>query len=132
MSDVLEQIGFALLAAMVMIGTLPLAAGAYQFALIGIHGVRNHFGKVADIAPRTAIVVPAWNEALVVGATIDRLLAMDYPADALRIYVVDDASTDETPAILAAKARESPEQVFPLRREKGARASPTPSTTVSR
>lgn len=119
MSDVLEQIGFALLAAMVMVGTLPLATGAYQFALIGIHGVRNHLGKVGDVAPRTAVVVPAWNEALVVGATIDRLLGMDYPADALRIYVVDDASTDETPEILAAKARESPNQVFPLRREKG-------------
>jgi len=108
-----------LLTAIVMAGAIPLVAALWQFSLIGVHGVHNHLGKVADYTPRTAIVVPAWNEGAVVGATVERLLAMDYPPEALRIYVVDDASTDETPQVLQAKQREHPGRVVHLRRERG-------------
>jgi cellulose synthase/poly-beta-1,6-N-acetylglucosamine synthase-like glycosyltransferase len=108
-----------ILTAMVMAGAIPLAAAVYQFSLIGVHGVRNHYGSVGDYAPRIAIIVPAWNEAMVIAATIDRLMSLDYPDDALRVYVVDDASTDETPTVCARKAVEYPGRVFHLRRDKG-------------
>ena len=65
------------------------------------------------------MVVPAWNEAAVIGRTIDTLLALDYPPERLRVYVVDDASTDETPDVVQAKAAEHPGRVFHLRRAKG-------------
>ncbi|NNE71806.1 MAG: glycosyltransferase family 2 protein, partial [Rhodothermales bacterium] len=66
-----------------------------------------------------AIVVPAWNEDLVIGTTIDRLVSMDYPDGALRVYVVDDASTDGTPDVVKAKEIEYPGKVFHVRRDKG-------------
>ena len=54
-----------------------------------------------------------------IGASIDRLMRLDYPREALRIYVVDDASTDDTPDVIQAKAAEYPGNVVHLRREKG-------------
>ncbi len=46
-------------------------------------------------------------------------MALEYPADRLRVYVVDDASTDSTPDVVLGKAAEFPGQVFHLRRENG-------------
>jgi glycosyltransferase involved in cell wall biosynthesis len=45
-----------------------------------------------------AVVVPAYNEAADIGATCEALLALDPAPD--EIVFVDDASTDETPAII--------------------------------
>jgi cellulose synthase/poly-beta-1,6-N-acetylglucosamine synthase-like glycosyltransferase len=108
-----------ILTAMVMAGAIPLAAAVYQFSLIGVHGVRNHYGKVADYTPRIAIIVPAWNEALVIAATVDRLMSLDYPPDCLRVYIVDDASTDDTPTVCKQKEVDYPGRVVHLRRERG-------------
>lgn len=114
-----DLVGRWTLVVLVMLGALPLFAASYQFALIGVHGTRNHYSDVAPRFPRVAILIPAWNEAAVIGTSIDRLLELDYPADRLRVYVVDDASTDETPDVVLGKAAEHPGQVVHLRREKG-------------
>lgn len=100
-------------------GAFPVLTAAYSFLAIPFHSVRNHYGKAAPYFPRVAIVVPAWNEGAVIGTSIDRLMALDYPIDRLRIYVVDDASTDNTPEVVLAKAAQYPGSVFHLRREKG-------------
>lgn len=50
--------------------------------------------------PMITITVPAYNEAASIGSTLDRLLALDYPADRRQILVVSDASTDRTDAIV--------------------------------
>ncbi|HEX3387966.1 MAG TPA: glycosyltransferase family 2 protein, partial [Streptosporangiaceae bacterium] len=55
----------------------------------------------------------------VIGASIDRLMQLDYPPESLRVYVVDDASTDDTPDVIKAKAARYPGQVVHLRREQG-------------
>lgn len=114
-----DVVGRWTLVVLVMLGAIPLAAASYQFALIGVHGVRNHYDQVAPRFPRVAILIPAWNEAAVIGTSIDRLLQLDYPADRLRLFVVDDASTDETPDVVLAKAAEHPGRVVHLRRDKG-------------
>lgn len=44
--------------------------------------------------PTVTVVVPAYNEARVIGRTIDSLLAQEYPG--LEILVIDDGSTDGT------------------------------------
>jgi cellulose synthase/poly-beta-1,6-N-acetylglucosamine synthase-like glycosyltransferase len=74
---------------------------------------------VSQQFPNTAIVVPAWNEGAVIGSTVDRLVTMEYPRDNLRVYVVDDASTDDTSQVLSEKQVEYPGRVFHLRRDKG-------------
>ena len=103
----------------VLAGSLPLLAGCYQFALAGLHRFRLNTSEPLEREPNVAVLVPAWNEAFVIGRTIDTLLSLDYPRDRLRVYVVDDASTDETPDVVRAKAAKYPGRVFHLRREKG-------------
>ncbi|MHC5797034.1 glycosyltransferase family 2 protein [Lacisediminihabitans sp. FW035] len=100
-------------------GAFPVLTAAYSFLAIPFHSVRNHYRKAAPYFPRVAIVVPAWNEGAVIGTSIDRLISLDYPLERLRIYVVDDASTDNTPDVVLAKAAQYPGSVFHLRREKG-------------
>lgn len=107
------------LVVLVLTGAVPLVAASYQFLLIGVHALRHHYYDSAHYEPRVAILVPAWNEAAVLAASIDRLVGLDYPRDRLRVYVVDDASTDATPDVVQGKGREYPGMVVHLRREKG-------------
>jgi cellulose synthase/poly-beta-1,6-N-acetylglucosamine synthase-like glycosyltransferase len=115
----LRLAGEWLLVAMVIVAATPLLVAIYQFALIGDHFRRNHYDRCAPYFPRTAILVPAWNEAAVIGNSIDRLMLLDYPRHLLRVYVVDDASTDETPEVVQAKALQYSGNVVHLRRDKG-------------
>src|SRR5262249_45886803 len=70
----------------------PLAAIA--FARIGARPVRS-----GDIEPTVTVIVAAYNEETVIARRLENLLALDYPADRLRIVVTSDASTDRTEAI---------------------------------
>ncbi|HEY0261231.1 MAG TPA: glycosyltransferase [Lacisediminihabitans sp.] len=108
-----------LLLALVGFGVIPILSTAYQFFVIPFHSVRNHYRHAGPYLPRVAVIIPAWNEGQVIGPSIDRLMALDYPADRIRIYVVDDASTDSTPEVVRAKAELYPGSVFHLRRATG-------------
>jgi len=88
-----------------LVGAVPALIMAMQFLLVPFHGLRNHYRRAAPLTPRVAVVVPAWNEGLVIGASIDRLMSLEYPRSQLRVYVVDDASTDDTPDVVRAKER---------------------------
>jgi cellulose synthase/poly-beta-1,6-N-acetylglucosamine synthase-like glycosyltransferase len=52
--------------------------------------------------PGLTVIVPAYNEQEVIGATLSSLLAVDYPD--LRIIVVDDGSSDRTGEVVTALA----------------------------
>lgn len=91
----------------------------FQYLLIGLHRYHSHYENVSTHLPRVSIIVPAWNEGLVIGETIDRLMKLEYPPDSLRVYVVDDASTDQTPDVVKSKEKQYLNQVFHIRREKG-------------
>ncbi len=58
-------------------------------------GVRLPVAPDAASWPSVAVVVPARNEALVLGASLPTLLYQDYPGP-LQVVLVDDRSTDET------------------------------------
>ncbi len=108
------------LVAFVMLAAVPLLTGCYQALLASLHVFRRPVPPAPEgEEPRVAVVVPAWNEGAVIGRTIDTLVGLDYPADRLRVYVVDDASTDDTPDVVRAKALEHPGRVHHLRREQG-------------
>ncbi|HEY0933423.1 MAG TPA: glycosyltransferase family 2 protein, partial [Trebonia sp.] len=103
----------------VLAGAVPEVAGAWQFLLAAAHRWHNHYGACAPAFPRTAVLIPAWNEAAVLAASIDRLMAAEYPPERLRVYVVDDASTDDTPLVVRAKGAQYPGRVVHLRRQRG-------------
>jgi cellulose synthase/poly-beta-1,6-N-acetylglucosamine synthase-like glycosyltransferase len=114
------RLGLAwVLVGLVFVGALPLFTGLYQYLLVALHSFRLHYRKCAPYLPRTAILIPAWNEGAVLATSIDRLMRLDYPPESLRVYVVDDASTDDTPDVVRAKAEQYPGRVLHLRREKG-------------
>jgi cellulose synthase/poly-beta-1,6-N-acetylglucosamine synthase-like glycosyltransferase len=111
--------GVWILVAVVMVGAIPELSGAWQFLLAAGHGRRNHYAECEAVFPRTAVLIPAWNEGAVIGASIDRLMAAEYPPERLHVFVVDDASTDDTPHVVKAKEAEYPGRVLHLRREQG-------------
>jgi cellulose synthase/poly-beta-1,6-N-acetylglucosamine synthase-like glycosyltransferase len=108
-----------ILLATVLAGAAPQLAAAWGFLLAACHFFRNHYAACAPVFPRTAVVIPAWNEGAVIGESIDRLMRAEYPRESLRIFVVDDASTDDTPLVIKAKETQYPGQVVHLRREEG-------------
>ncbi len=60
--------------------------------------------KGASTAPRISVVVPAGNAARYLDRCLDALLASSLPRADWELIVVDDASTDDTPAIAVARA----------------------------
>lgn len=110
----------AVLTGLVLIGALPMLVSTIGFLLVAGHRWRTHYDEVdPGYTPRVAVLVPAWNEALVLEHSVDRMMQLDYPADRLRLVVVDDASTDHTPALLEAADQRHPGRVVALRREQG-------------
>ena len=118
-ADQVEAALVGVLVALVACGLAPTLGGVYQYLLVPVHAFRNHLGRAAPHLPRVAVVVPAWNEGAVLGASLDRLMRLEYPPDRLRVVVVDDASTDDTPDVVRAKAAEHPGRIVLLRREQG-------------
>jgi chlorobactene glucosyltransferase len=59
----------------------------------------------AGAAASVAVIVPSRDEEANIGPCLQGLVAQDYPAEHLRVLVVDDHSADATPAIATAMAR---------------------------
>jgi cellulose synthase/poly-beta-1,6-N-acetylglucosamine synthase-like glycosyltransferase len=78
---------------------------------------RKRAPLVGNETPKVAIIVPCFNEEGTVGGTVASLLAMDYPKDKLRIVLVDDGSTDNTPNVLDS-FKENP-QITVIHQENG-------------
>lgn len=55
----------------------------------------------SSATPSVAVIVPCRNEGETVAATTESLLKLNYPADKLQIILVDNASTDNTPEVMA-------------------------------
>jgi 1,2-diacylglycerol 3-beta-glucosyltransferase len=51
--------------------------------------------------PFVSLVVAAKNEEAVIESLVKNLCAIDYPADRLEVWIVDDYSSDRTPQVLA-------------------------------
>ncbi|MEU6844618.1 glycosyltransferase family 2 protein [Streptomyces sp. NPDC046716] len=117
---VLNEIAQTAAEVTVFLGAVPLVIGVIQFLLIGLQRFRHLYEDRDDLyLPRTAILIPAWNEAPVLTGSVEALLALNYPGDRLRVVIIDDASTDETPEVMNALIRRHPGQVRHLRREQG-------------
>ncbi|HPG75679.1 MAG TPA: glycosyltransferase [Rhodoglobus sp.] len=104
---------------LVISGAMPVITTLVLFLAIPFHGSINNYRKSAPYLPRVAVLVPAWNEEAVIGATIDRFMSLEYPRARLRVYVIDDASTDATADVVEDRAARYPGAVFHLRRLHG-------------
>lgn len=51
---------------------------------------------IIDSYPTIGIIVPCWNEEETIEGTIDSIRLVNYPKDKLKIYIIDDGSTDNT------------------------------------
>jgi hyaluronan synthase len=83
---------------------------------------RSH--RAAGIEPEIAIVMPSFNEAEAIAASLRALLELDYPREKLELIAVNDGSTDSTLAEMRTVAAESGGRVhiidFPENRGKRA------------
>lgn len=70
-------------------------------------------------APRITVVVPAHDEEIVLGATLDSLAHQHYPADRFETVVVADNCSDATAAIARARGARVLERTNPHLRGKG-------------
>jgi 1,2-diacylglycerol 3-beta-glucosyltransferase len=69
--------------------------------------------------PAVDLVVAARDEQAVIGRLVERLAELTYPADQLRLWVIDDGSEDRTPQVLESYQRRYP-QLQVLRRSRDA------------
>lgn len=90
----------AYLGLMVFLGIYPVLTGLYWIAgslHFALHREReNESFYSIDRYPFVSVIVPAHNEAEVIGETVDWLLDLDWPE--FEVMVVDDGSTDDTVA----------------------------------
>lgn len=61
---------------------------------------RQAVDTTSDYQPKVTILIPAFNEAAVIEATIRNKLEQDYPTDAIQIIVISDESEDGTDDIV--------------------------------
>jgi cellulose synthase/poly-beta-1,6-N-acetylglucosamine synthase-like glycosyltransferase len=72
--------------------------------------------------PFVSILIPAYNEELSLGKTVESVIALDYPKSKYEIIIIDDGSTDETGKIgkeLSKKHR----NIIYLRKKNGGKGS---------
>lgn len=100
----------------VPIGLFALLAGEWLLTQLRVRRFEDlpEPGDGLDL-PSVCLCIPARNEADEVGAALDAWLAQDHPA--LRIVVVDDGSSDATPALLAARAAAHPQRLRVIRND---------------
>jgi cellulose synthase/poly-beta-1,6-N-acetylglucosamine synthase-like glycosyltransferase len=81
---------------------------AYQFALT-IFGCINYLKSFREKRsvdasrydfPSCTILIPAHNEAKVIGRTVESMLKLEYPKEKLKVLVINDGSSDETASIV--------------------------------
>lgn len=61
-----------------------------------------------ETLPLVSVIIPTYNRCATLRITVDSFLAQSYPVDRLEIIVVDNASTDDTPEMIAAMADRAP------------------------
>jgi cellulose synthase/poly-beta-1,6-N-acetylglucosamine synthase-like glycosyltransferase len=72
----------------------------YPLCVFVLARVLNRNVRKADIEPRVAVVISAYNEEREIRETVQNKLSQDYPADHLQVIVVSDGSADRTDEIV--------------------------------
>lgn len=85
---------------------LAVVAGVVQFRRDVAYALKKRERRAVEAEPargwpHVAVVIAAYNEQKHIAHRVENLLALDYPADRLTIYIGSDGSKDETAAILS-------------------------------
>ncbi|PYR72050.1 MAG: hypothetical protein DMG20_00960, partial [Acidobacteria bacterium] len=73
--------------------------------------------------PKISVVIPTKNRSALLAETIDRVESQTIPGDHYEVLVIDNASTDDTRAILEQKAGIYPNLKFDFQKKPGAAAT---------
>jgi cellulose synthase/poly-beta-1,6-N-acetylglucosamine synthase-like glycosyltransferase/spore germination protein YaaH/peptidoglycan/xylan/chitin deacetylase (PgdA/CDA1 family) len=90
-------------------------------ALVAQREHRRAADGPSDFEPPVCVLIPAFNEARVIGCTIEAALASDYKR--LRILVIDDGSVDHTASVVEAWAARDPRVSLVRQRNAGKAAA---------
>ncbi len=63
------------------------------------YGKRGSPAKKGDAKPSVSIIIPTYNEELLIGKKLDNIFRLDYPEKLIEIVIID-SSTDRTPEII--------------------------------
>lgn len=94
-----------------LVGYTYIGYGIVVWLLVKIRkalGISQPQMNDPDYLPDVTLVVPAYNERAYIEAKLQNSLALDYPADRLRLLFVTEGSTDGTTELLEAEQRRYP------------------------
>lgn len=105
LGDITVGLGVLVLAlGLVKLAYLPLSVA---FELRAARRRRHPRPTLLDERPLVSVVVPAYNEGVVLETCVRSLVATSYPRT--EVIVVDDGSSDDTPQVMARLGREFPQ-----------------------
>lgn len=81
--------------------------------------IKNEEDLDVTYYPTVTVAVPCWNEETTLAATLDSLLALNYPKDRLSIIIVDDGSYDGTLLIAREYEAKYPELITAVTKQNG-------------
>jgi cellulose synthase/poly-beta-1,6-N-acetylglucosamine synthase-like glycosyltransferase len=104
MNTTLDVIGFVLVLAPVLLFGYAYFGYPLLLRLVSkFRPDRSIPGGIGEL-PTISITIPAYNEERSIADTLDRILAVEYPAERRQILIVSDASTDRTDEIVRSYA----------------------------
>lgn len=98
---------------------LPIAAAGVYLAGLAVMARRQRPPAAVEPSMRFDVVVPAHNEETEIAGTVASLLAVDYPRDRYRVFVIADNCSDDTAARAAAAGAQVLVRTDTERRGKG-------------
>jgi cellulose synthase/poly-beta-1,6-N-acetylglucosamine synthase-like glycosyltransferase len=124
-------------ALLLMLQTLGLVLFFNRYiANVAVKILRRNVFEERDLTfePTVTVVIPMFNEGAGIRATLESVLATDYPQEKLEIVVIDDCSTDDSYQHAQAVARRSGGRLRVLRNQKnmGKRRSINRAVMLSR
>ncbi len=84
---------------------LTIAGYRYRYK---IQQEQDEIAQTEQTLQAVSIMIPAHNESMVIEKTIERIQQLDYPGELLQVVIVNDASSDETAALVEKQKRNDP------------------------
>ena len=104
MNVTLDVIGWVLVLAPIVLFLYAYFGYPLLLRLVARFRTERTIPPAGGELPTISITIPCYNEEHSIAHTLDRILAVDYPADRRQILIVSDASTDRTDEIVRSYA----------------------------